>query len=74
MFFLPQPETALVERTSTPNSTDVGPGTSARSNSASAAAAGVAGVLGEATKGFAGWAVTSIATRVCIIHSKRKCE
>ncbi|CAO3664461.1 unnamed protein product [Umbelopsis vinacea] len=58
------PETALVERTGIPNSTDVGPGTFARSNSASAAASGVAGVLGEATKGFAGWAVTSIATRL----------
>ncbi|CAM0141462.1 Nuclear aminoacylation-dependent tRNA export pathway component [Umbelopsis sp. WA50703] len=58
------PDTALVERVETPNTTEIGPGSVARSNSASAAAAGVAGVLGEATKGFAGWAVNSLATRL----------
>jgi hypothetical protein len=62
-----QPDTAIVESVVSPQITEGGPGTFARSNSASAAAAGVAGVLGEATKGFAGWAVTSLATRVSSI-------
>ncbi|CAO3669348.1 unnamed protein product [Umbelopsis ramanniana] len=58
------PDTAIVESIVSPQIAEGGPGTFARSNSASAAAAGVAGVLGEATKGFAGWAVTSLATRL----------
>lgn len=53
-----------MDRVETPNTAEIGPGMVARSNSASAAAAGVAGVLGEATKGFAGWAVNSLATKV----------
>lgn len=51
------PDTAIVERANTPTSEE---------NAIAAAnqGAGMAGVLGGATKGLAGWAVSSLQSRV----------
>lgn len=53
-----QPDTAIVEQAIIPISDE-----------ASAQGAGMAGVFGGATKGLAGWAVSSIQSRVSYIIS-----
>jgi SCY1-like protein 1 len=60
------PDTAIVEQLNTP--------TSEEAAVAAAQGAGMAGVLGGATKGIAGWAVSSLQSRVSRVHHLDKDE
>lgn len=60
------PDTAIVEQSSTP--------TSEEAAVTAAQGAGMAGVLGGATKGIAGWAVSSLQSRVSRVNHLDKGE